>query len=110
MIVTVKQAMGQIWGDPWGIVFRRWNWKSAMFGATIRGLMFFFINRKSGRGLTAMVAEFLIFVLSAGFFGAITQAFRHAHPGWLSRLTVILIVISTTHTSEFILHIGLQQR
>ena len=66
--------------------------------------MFFLINRKSGRGFAAMVAEFLFFTLAAGFFGAITQAFRHARPGWQARLTVITIVIATMHTSEFLIH------
>ena len=51
-----------------------------------------------------MVAEFLFFSLAAGFFGAITQAFRNAQPGWQARLTVVLLVVSTMHTSEFILH------
>ena len=51
-----------------------------------------------------MVAEFLFFSLAAGFFGAITQAFRNARPGWHARLIVVLIVVSTMHTSEFILH------
>ena len=104
MTVTVKQVIDLIWADPRGVVLRRWNWKSAMFGAMIRGLMFFFINRKAGRGLSAMVAEFLFFSVAAGFFGAITQAFRNARPGWQARLTVLLIVVSTMHTSEFILH------
>ena len=102
--MTVKQAMGRMWGDPWGIVFRRWNWKSAIFGALIRGAMFYVINRKGGKGFTAMTTEFLFFVWAAGFFGAVTQAFRHAIPGWLARLAVMVLVISTTHTSEYILH------
>lgn len=104
MFVTVREVLGLIWADPWKIVFCRWNWKSAMFGAFIRGVIFFLINRKAGRGVTAMLAEFLFFSLASGFFGAITQAFRNARPGWHARLTVVLIVVSTMHTSEFILH------
>jgi hypothetical protein len=104
MSVTVREAIGLIWADPWQVLFRRWNWKSAILGAFIRGLMFFFINRKSGRGVSAMVAEFLFFSVVSGFYGAITQAFRHARPGWHAKLIVLMIVVSTMHTSEFVMH------
>ncbi len=104
MTVTVKEVIDRIWADPRKILLRRWNWKSAMFGSFIRGLMFFFINRTAGRGVSAMAAEFMFFSLVSGFYGALTQAFRNAQPGWHARLTVVLIVVSTMHTSEFILH------
>ena len=104
MAVNIKEVIDRIWADPWGVVLRRWNWKSAMFGAFIRGIMFFFINRNAGKGGSAMAAEFLFFSLAAGFFGAITQAFRNVRPGWHARLIVVSAVISTMHTSEFVLH------
>lgn len=102
--MTVKQVIDRIWADPWGVILSRWNYKSAMFGAFIRGVMFFLINRKSGRGLAAMLAEFVFFTLAAGFFGAVTQAFRNAKPGWQARLTVISMVVCTMHTTEFLIH------
>ena len=104
MSVTVKQVIDGIWADPWGVILSRWNYKSAMFGASIRGVMFFLLNRKSGRGFAAMIAEFLFFTLAAGFFGAVTQAFRNAKPGWQARLTVLTLVVCTMHTSEFLIH------
>jgi hypothetical protein len=101
---TVHQVVSRMWADPRNSVIRRWNWKSALFGAAIRGMIFFLINRTSGRALIAMFAEFLLFVCISGFFGAVTQNFRHARPWWLARLAVIMLVIGTTHSIEFVLH------
>ncbi len=104
MSETVQQVIDGMWADPYGRVFSRWNWKSALFGAMIRGTIFFLVNRNTGRGVSAMLAEFCFFICVAGFFGAVTQNFRNAKPGWLARLTVIALVIATTHSIEFVLH------
>jgi hypothetical protein len=83
-----------------------WNWKSAFFSSTCRAAVFFFANLSHGfaaaRG--AMLAEFVYRALTAGFYGALTQACRKSAPR--GRLVVLLIVGLPLgqHALEFAIH------
>jgi hypothetical protein len=88
------------------MLLRRWNWKSAIFSSLIRAAIFFFANLTAGwRAATgAMVAEFLYRGISAGFYGALTQAFREVEPEWAAAIAVSLLLPISSHTIELIVH------
>ena len=67
-----------------------------------RGSIFLLVNLRSGpkAALGAMLAEFAYRGVTAGFYGALTQAFRSAQPRWLA----ILSIPAMSHTFEFLVH------
>ena len=54
--------------------------------------------------LGAMYAEFAYRSVTAGFYGAITQQFRHAEPRWAVAWLVGLGVPLVSHIIEFAVH------
>ena len=92
--------------DPVPTLVRQWNWKSAIFSSLCRAAVFFFANLSSGieAATGALVAEFLYRSVSAGFYGALTQAFRKSEPRWAATLVVLIGVPGVSHAIEFCLH------
>lgn len=100
---------GVLWSllrDPIPLLIHRWNWKSALFSSTMRAAVFFFANLSSGLDAAtgALTAEFLYRALTAGFYGALTQAFRQAEPRWAATVVVIVGVPGVSHAIEFLVH------
>jgi hypothetical protein len=91
---------------PVPMLLHRWNWKSAIFSSLCRALVFFFANLSSGldAATQALIAEFLYRAVTAGFYGAITQAFRKSEPRWAASLIVMLGLPALSHTIEFFIH------
>jgi hypothetical protein len=54
--------------------------------------------------MAAMSVELLYRGFSAGFFGALTQAFRQAQPAWLATVTALILIPLTSHSFEFAIH------
>jgi hypothetical protein len=104
--MTLGAAVWRILARPYETLILTWNWKSAMFSSILRALLFLFANLAAGwRAATgAMVAEFLYRGISAGFYGAITQALREAEPVWAAGLVAMIIVPVVSHTIEFEIH------
>jgi hypothetical protein len=85
---------------------RRWNWKSAV------------LTRSSARRCSSwqtsapaptrhappFLTEVLFRCSTAGFYGAVTHAFRDAQPPMAGTLAAMLILPVTTHLLEFIVH------
>ncbi len=92
--------------DPVGLLVRRWNWKSALLSSLFRAAIFFTANLAAGwrAAAAAMSVEFLYRGVSAGFFGALTQAFRRAQPTWLAATTALVLLPVTSHSLEFSIH------
>ena len=84
----------------------RWNWKSAILSSLVRSTLFFFAN--IGAGLPAARSAFLTELVfrstTAGFYGALTQAFRDVRPVWRGTVAGMIVLPVTTHLLEFIVH------
>jgi hypothetical protein len=91
---------------PWQYVISRWNYKSAVVSSAWRAPMFFVTNLPAGlaAALGAMWAEFLFRFVAAGFYGALTQAFRRVHPPAAATVTVMVLLPLIGHTLEFLVH------
>jgi hypothetical protein len=83
-----------------------WNWKSAFFSSICRAAVFFFANLSHGfaaaRG--AMLAEFIYRALTAGFYGALTQACRKSAPRGRPVIMLIVGLPLGQHALEFAIH------
>jgi hypothetical protein len=91
---------------PYQHVVRRWNWKSAVLSAIVRSSLFFMANLSAGADAAraAFLTEVLFRCSTAGFYGAVTHAFRDAQPPMAGTLAAMLILPVTTHLLEFIVH------
>jgi len=92
--------------DPVATLIHQWNWKSAIFSSLCRAAVFFFANLSSGldAASNALITEFLYRSVSAGFYGALTQAFRKSEPRWAATLVVLVGVPGVSHAIEFGIH------
>jgi hypothetical protein len=104
--ITVGSVLSDILRHPVENLVRGWNWKSAVMSAFFRGLLFFITNISAGlpAALSAMSIESAFYISTAGFYGAITQAFRRAHPAWAATLTVMVLQPTLNHSLELMLH------
>nr|AUN37142.1 hypothetical protein [uncultured bacterium] len=51
-----------------------------------------------------MLLEISFISITAGFYGALLQAFRKAKPDWAASLTVIVLLPAIHHSLEFFIH------
>jgi hypothetical protein len=104
--MTVRKVFLRLLHHPSYFLLRRWNWKSAVLSCLIRGAIFFSINILSGfRAATcAMLLEISFISITAGFYGALLQAFRKAKPDWAASLTVMVLLPAIHHSLEFFIH------
>jgi hypothetical protein len=103
---TVGQVLIAILRHPIDRVGRRWNWKSAVLSSASRASLFFTANLSAGldAAFAAMLTEFVFRGATAGFYGGLTQSFRHATPHWLASVAVMVLLPVCTHTIEFFVH------
>lgn len=87
-------------------ILRLWNWKSAVLSAVLRGPIFLVATIRHGwqSVLAALFVESVYCAVTAGFYGAIVQAFRDAEPEWLTGLFITLALPITFQVLEFGLH------
>ena len=92
--------------NPAGLLLRRWNWKAGLLSSLFRAAIFFFANLAAGwrAAVGAMSIELLYRGVSAGFFGALTQAFRQAQPAWLAATAAMILLPLASHSLEFMIH------
>jgi hypothetical protein len=104
--VSVADVLRELASDPVGLLVRRWNWKSALLSSLFRAAIFFAANLAAGwrAAVAAMSVEFLYRGVSAGLFGALTQAFREAQPVWLAASTAMALLPLASHSLEFTIH------
>ncbi|MPZ18891.1 MAG: hypothetical protein GEV06_13395 [Luteitalea sp.] len=102
----VSEVLHGLVRHPVHRIVRRWNWKSAVLSAGFRSTIFFSANLSAGldAALAAMTTELVFRGITAGFYGALTQAFRHAQPAWLASVTVIVLLPLCTHSLELTVH------
>jgi hypothetical protein len=103
---SVRSAIASLANDPQELLVRRWNWKSAFYSSLIRSSLFLAANLSAGwkAATGAMAAEFVYRAVSAGFYGAMTQAFRKVEPHWKGSISAVLIITAVSHSIEFLIH------
>jgi hypothetical protein len=104
--VRVPEAIADLLLNPWRRLLLRWNWKTALLSACVRGTIFFIANIGAGlaAAFSAMWVEAALFATLAGFHGALAQAFRRAQPAWAATMTVMALVPAVNHALEYLLH------
>lgn len=106
--MTMK--LEEVWWDllrrPQEYLVRRWNWKSGVTSALIRGAVFFSANLRAGLGpaLGAMLVEFGYRTLLSGANGSVTEALRRSEPQWAAMLSASVILPLSSHAIEFAVH------
>ena len=56
--------------------------------------------------LRQLLAEFLYRALTAGIYGAMTQAFRQAQPVWAANVAVMILLPLVSHSLELAIHMA----
>jgi len=103
---TLRGVAWWILRDPWDALGRRWNYKSAVLSSLFRGQLFFFANLTAGvpAALAALVTECWLRFLTAGSYGALTQAFRSVQPARAGMIGALIIVPAIAHSLELLVH------
>lgn len=83
-----------------------WNYKTAVLSSLVRSAIFFVSTVSAGLAAAtgAMLAEFGFRFVTAGFYGALTQAFRRVEPPFLGTLGAVLVLPALGHLGEFVVH------
>jgi hypothetical protein len=102
----VREVVRDLVRHPVRMLVRRWNWKTALLSALLRGTIFFASTISEGlRPAAAALGRDVLFrVPLGGFYGAVGQAFSSARPVWASYLIVMVIVPAMAHVAEFLVH------
>jgi hypothetical protein len=102
----VGAVLRSIASHPSEYLVRRWNWKSAITSALLRGSIFFTVNLSAGldAALAVPLTGFVFRTLTSGSYGAVIQAFRRAEPAWAAALTTIVLLPLCNHLFEFLIH------
>lgn len=105
-VLSLRQLFVELATHPGQYLISRWNWKAALLSSLVRGLIFFTVNARAGwRAATgALLAEFCLRALTAGFYGALTQAFRRVEPPWQGTLAALICLPLTAHSLELLVH------
>lgn len=103
---TLRGVAWWILRHPWNALGRRWNYKSAILSSLFRGQLFFFANLTAGVSAAAgaLVTECCFRFLTAGSYGALTQAFRRVEPPRAGMIGALIIVPGIAHVLEFFVH------
>src|SRR5262245_30800706 len=103
---TVPAVLRWILTSPWEAVGRRWNYKAAVLSAVVRSLLFFCVNIGAGLAAAnqALTTELVFRFATAGFYGALTAAFRNAEPRATATFTAIVVLPVASHSLEFVVH------
>ena len=104
--VTLRRVFLDLAKHPAKMLLWHWNWKSALMSALIRGSLFFGINSTVAfeAAVNAFLTEAIFRVATAGFYGALTQAFRRVEPEWRGTLAAMILLPLVSHTGELAVH------
>jgi hypothetical protein len=93
---SVGEALRELARHPGHYFVVKWNWKSALLSATIRGTILLIATIKRGWFdiSTAVAIEAAFSASVSGVYGSFTQAMRFARPEWLSKLIFALVLPS----------------
>ena len=104
--LTVGAVVMLVARHPWRYVGRWWNYKSAAMSSLFRAVLFFVVNLAAGfdAALGAMAAEFVFRFATAGFYGALTQAFRRVEPERAATFAAMVVLPLVGHSLELLVH------
>lgn len=104
--MTILAAFQELIRNPGELLLRRWNWKVAFFSAVPRAAIFLVANLSAGwdAARSAMLADFVYRLLTAGFFGALSQQMGRITPARKGTLAAVLLVPAFAHLMEFCFH------
>ena len=104
---SVAEISQRLISDPVGQLLLRWNWKAAVMSSLLRAHIFWAANATAGlrNAFAAAGSEFLFRLLTSGFYGSLTQAFRNAEPAWTGVAAVMILLPLTSHSLEFAVHL-----
>jgi hypothetical protein len=85
---------------------RLWNWKSAVVSASMRAPIFFAANLQAGMdaATAAFLTEFTYRVVSAGFYGALTEFFARRQARRAATIQALIVLPALAHTVEYVVH------
>ena len=103
---SVKDVFVRLVRHPVKHLLHNWNWKSAVLSSLLRASLFFFTNISAGRpaAVAALKTELVFRVITSGFYGALTEAFREAEPPWAAAVAVAMLLPFANHSLELIVH------
>jgi len=103
---TLGDVCRQLVQSPWELLCRRWNYKSAVMSASIRATLFFTTNLTAGvdAAIGAALTEIVLRLATAGFYGALTQAFRLVEPRVTGMVAAMIVLPLTAHSLELLVH------
>ena len=103
---TVGGVLRALVCHPWEMLGRRWNYKSALLSALVRSSIFFGVNASAGldAAIGAATAEMALRLVTSGFFGAITQSFRHVEPRGAATAAALVLLPTLGHSLELLVH------
>lgn len=103
---ALREVVPWILRDPGRRLLSRWNYKSALLSSIIRAGLFFGVNAGAGAeaAVAAMTTELWFRFSTAGFYGALTQAFRRVEPQRDAILGAMVIVPAISHGLELLVH------
>jgi hypothetical protein len=103
---TVASVLHNLVRDPINYLVLRWNWKAGLLSSLFRALLFLLVNLVAGwpSAVRAMSTELAFRFATAGFYGAITEAFAAARPAWAATAAVMVLLPCMNHSLEFIVH------
>ncbi|MEW5975459.1 MAG: hypothetical protein AB1898_06595 [Acidobacteriota bacterium] len=106
LALSVSGVLCLLGRKPHRLLLKRWNWKSAVLSSSFRGGLFFVTNLSAGpaAAFAALVTEVVFRAAFSGFYGALTQAFRHVQPKWAATLTAMVLLPMANHSVELAVH------
>lgn len=104
---SAAEVVGALLRDPVRGIVLKWNYKSAITSSLVRGIVFLLANLTAGleAALLASAAEILLRFCTAGFYGALTQAFGEIRPARHGTLAAVVGLPVLSHTLEVALHV-----
>lgn len=104
--LTASRVLRLLLRHPWRYVGRRWNYKSAVMSSLVRAQLFFLVNLSAGpdAAIAAMLVELVVRFVTAGWYGALTQAFRFVEPGRAAMIVAMVVLPLISHSLELAVH------
>ncbi len=103
---TLGEVLPWVLRHPVHTLVSRWNYKSAVLSSLIRAGLFFSVNASAGTdaAVAAMTTELWFRFSTAGFYGALTQAFRRVEPQRDALVGALVLVPAVSHGLELAVH------
>lgn len=104
--ISVGALLRLLIRHPWQCLGARWNYKSAITSSLVRGLLFCVMNAAAGptAALAALSTEFWLRFCTAGYYGALTQAFRRVEPERAAMIGALIVLPAIGHGLELLVH------